>query len=142
MERPLTIAGSSLLTAWAVQLVRLAAITVALGFIASHFGALALLASAPESRPRGYRRSTWSRIVIESPLVTKTLFTVGPVPITKPVIVTWSLMAALALASVLLTRSLGLMQGGLLDRLPTEAIARLRASCPPGLIVVRCRPST
>jgi F-type H+-transporting ATPase subunit a len=47
--------------------------------------------------------------VIESPLVTKTLFTLGPVPITKPVVVTWGLMAALALASVLLTRSLGLM---------------------------------
>jgi hypothetical protein len=39
-------AGSSLLTAWAVQLIRLAAIAVALGLIASHFGALALLASA------------------------------------------------------------------------------------------------
>ncbi len=38
-------AGSSLLTSWTVQLVRLAAIAVALGFVASHFGALALLAS-------------------------------------------------------------------------------------------------
>ncbi len=47
--------------------------------------------------------------MIESPLATRTLFTVGPVPITKPVVVTWSLMAALALASVLLTRSLDLI---------------------------------
>ena len=47
--------------------------------------------------------------MIESPLVTRTLFTMGPVPITKPVVVTWSLMAALALASVLLTRSLSLI---------------------------------
>ena len=70
---------------------------------------------------------------MKSPLVTKTLFTVGPVPITKPVIVTWSLMAALALASVLLTRSLGLLQGGLLDALPMEAIARLRAEMPSWL---------
>ena len=35
--------------------------------------------------------------MIESPLATKTLFTVGPVPITEPVVVTWGLMAALAL---------------------------------------------
>ena len=38
-------AGSSLLAASGLQLVRLAAMAAALGFIASHFGALALLAS-------------------------------------------------------------------------------------------------
>ncbi len=38
-------AGSSFLISWALQLVRLAVIAVALGLIASHFGALALLAS-------------------------------------------------------------------------------------------------
>ena len=47
--------------------------------------------------------------MIELPLVTRTLFTMGPVPITKPVVVTWSLMAALALASVLLTILLSLI---------------------------------
>ena len=31
--------------------------------------------------------------MIESPLVMKTLFTVGPVPVTEPVVVTWGLMA-------------------------------------------------
>jgi len=46
--------------------------------------------------------------VIGSPLATKTLFTVGPVPITEPVVVTWGLMAALALAGFLATRSLAL----------------------------------
>jgi len=46
--------------------------------------------------------------VIGSPLATKTLFTVGPVPITEPVAVTWGLMAALALAGLLATRSLAL----------------------------------
>ncbi len=46
--------------------------------------------------------------MIESPLVTKTLFTVGPVPITEPVAVTWGLMAVLTLASLLATRSLAL----------------------------------
>ena len=35
--------------------------------------------------------------MIESPLVTKTLFTLGPVPITEPVVVAWGLMAALTL---------------------------------------------
>jgi F-type H+-transporting ATPase subunit a len=47
--------------------------------------------------------------VIGSPLVTRTLFTLGPVPITAPVVVTWGLIAILALASILLTRSLDLL---------------------------------
>ena len=46
--------------------------------------------------------------MIGSPLATKTSFTVGPVPITEPVVVTWGLMAALALAGFLATRSLAL----------------------------------
>ena len=52
------------------------------------------------------RRSIWSAAVIGSPLATKELFTVGPVPITEPVVVTWGLMAALALGGFLATRSL------------------------------------
>ncbi len=44
--------------------------------------------------------------MIGSPLATKTLVTVGPVPITEPVVVTWCLMAALALGGFLATRSL------------------------------------
>lgn len=44
--------------------------------------------------------------MIASPLATKTFFTIGPVPITEPVVVTWGLMAALALGSWLATRSL------------------------------------
>ncbi len=46
--------------------------------------------------------------MIESPLVTKTLFTLGPVPITEPVVVTWGLMAALTLGGFFVTRSLAL----------------------------------
>lgn len=46
--------------------------------------------------------------MIESPLATKTLLTLGPVPITEPVVVTWGLMAGLALAGWLATRSLTL----------------------------------
>jgi F-type H+-transporting ATPase subunit a len=46
--------------------------------------------------------------VIESPLSVKTVFTLGPVPITAAVIVTWGLMAALALASFTATRKLKL----------------------------------
>lgn len=45
--------------------------------------------------------------MIGSPLATKTLFVVGPVPITEPVVVTWCLMAALTLGGWLATRSLG-----------------------------------
>jgi F-type H+-transporting ATPase subunit a len=46
--------------------------------------------------------------VIESPLSVKTVFTLGPVPITAPVVVTWGVMAALALASFTATRKLKL----------------------------------
>jgi F-type H+-transporting ATPase subunit a len=46
--------------------------------------------------------------MIESPLVMKTAFMIGPVPITEPVIVTWGLMAALTLGSFLAARSLSL----------------------------------
>ncbi len=46
--------------------------------------------------------------MIELPLVMKTLFMVGPVPVTEPVVVTWGLMAALTLSGLLLTRSLAL----------------------------------
>jgi F-type H+-transporting ATPase subunit a len=46
--------------------------------------------------------------VIQSPLITKTLFNVGPVPVTEPVVVTWGLMAVLTLASLIATRSLRL----------------------------------
>jgi len=44
--------------------------------------------------------------MIESPLVMKTLFTIGPVPVTEPVVVTWGLMATMTLGSLILTRSL------------------------------------
>jgi F-type H+-transporting ATPase subunit a len=46
--------------------------------------------------------------VIRSPLSTTTLFSIGPVPISETVAVTWGLMALLALGSFLATRSLAL----------------------------------
>lgn len=46
--------------------------------------------------------------MIESPLATRTLFTIGPVPVTEPAIVTWGLMAALTIAGWLATHSLAL----------------------------------
>src|SRR5277367_2796862 len=51
-------------------------------------------------------RPIWSAAVIGSPLATTTVFTIGPVSITEPVVVTWGLMAALALGGWLATRSL------------------------------------
>jgi len=47
--------------------------------------------------------------VIGSPLAARTVFTIGPVPITEPVVVTWGIMAALALGGWLATRSLAVM---------------------------------
>lgn len=46
--------------------------------------------------------------MIESPLTMSTLFQIGPVPITGPVVVTWGLMAALAVLGLLATRKLRL----------------------------------
>lgn len=42
--------------------------------------------------------------MIASPLSIKTVFSLGPVPVTEPVVVTWGLMGALALGSFLITR--------------------------------------
>ena len=47
--------------------------------------------------------------MIGSPLAARTVFTIGPVPITEPVVVTWGIMAALALGGWLATRSLAVM---------------------------------
>lgn len=44
--------------------------------------------------------------MIESPLTSSVLFTLGPVPITAPVVTTWGIMVALAGGSFLLTRRL------------------------------------
>lgn len=44
--------------------------------------------------------------MMRSPLATKTLFTLGPVPVSEIIVVTWGLMAVLALAGWFLTRSL------------------------------------
>ncbi len=46
--------------------------------------------------------------MIESPLVTKTVFMIGPVPITEPVVTTWGLMTVLTLGGFLMTRTLKL----------------------------------
>ncbi len=47
--------------------------------------------------------------MIESPLTIRTLFDIGPIPITTPVVVTWGLMAGLGVLSLLATRSLALL---------------------------------
>lgn len=46
--------------------------------------------------------------MIESPLVAKTLFMIGPVPITAPVVTTWGLMATLTVGGFFATRRLAL----------------------------------
>lgn len=47
----------------------------------------------------------------DSPLTITTLFHIGPVPITTPVVTTWGLMAVLAIGSALATRRLTLRPG-------------------------------
>jgi F-type H+-transporting ATPase subunit a len=51
--------------------------------------------------------------VIESPLISKTVFTIGPVPITGPVVTTWGLMVVLVLGGFLATRALKVSPGRL-----------------------------
>jgi F-type H+-transporting ATPase subunit a len=51
--------------------------------------------------------------MIGSPLTAKVVFTVGPVPITEPVVVTWGLMALLGLGGWVATRSLSLRPSAL-----------------------------
>jgi F-type H+-transporting ATPase subunit a len=46
--------------------------------------------------------------VIDSPLKITTLFQIGPIPVTTPVVVTWGLMAAMTLIGILATRALAL----------------------------------
>lgn len=48
---------------------------------------------------------------MRSPLQIESLFHIGPVPITQPVVVTWAIMAGLAVCSALLTRRLALRPG-------------------------------
>ncbi|MGE4048800.1 MAG: F0F1 ATP synthase subunit A, partial [Acetobacteraceae bacterium] len=47
--------------------------------------------------------------MIESPLILEPLFTLGPVPITAPVLVTWGIMLVLWALSALVTRRLALV---------------------------------
>lgn len=47
-------------------------------------------------------------MTVASPLITHTLFTVGPVPITTPVVTTWAIMTVLTLGSWAVTRRLTL----------------------------------
>jgi len=49
--------------------------------------------------------------MISSPLTLRTIFTLGPVRITEPVVVTWCLMAAVTLGSILVTRRLKIRPG-------------------------------
>ena len=51
--------------------------------------------------------------MIGSPLTAKVVFTVGPVPITEPVVVSWGLMALLGLGGWVATRSLSLRPSAL-----------------------------
>lgn len=52
-------------------------------------------------------------MMISSPLTAKVLFTVGPVAVTEPVVVTWGLMVILGLGGWVATRSLSLRPSAL-----------------------------
>jgi F-type H+-transporting ATPase subunit a len=52
-----------------------------------------------------------SHVIGRSPFDLPVVFHLGPVPVTKPVVVTWGLMAAMALGSRLLTRRLSVHPG-------------------------------
>ena len=49
--------------------------------------------------------------MITSPLEAQTLFHIGPVPVQEPVVVTWGIMAAMAIVSIVFARRLSLKPG-------------------------------
>ncbi|GAB4391114.1 MAG: F0F1 ATP synthase subunit A [Albidovulum sp.] len=70
---------------------------------------------------------------MENPLLTSVAFAIGPVGVTWPVVTTWGIMAALALASFLATRRLSLAPGGvqaMLELLVETLDAEIRATVP------------
>jgi F-type H+-transporting ATPase subunit a len=79
----------------------------------------------------------------DSPLTLSVMFTLGPVPITTPVVTTWGIMAALAGGSWLLTRRLTLgptaTQAALelvVDAIATQIRETLRAAADPYLPLI------
>jgi len=79
----------------------------------------------------------------ESPLTLSVIFTLGPVPITTPVVTTWGIMACLAGGSWLLTRRLALRPGTaqaalelVVDAIGTQIRDTLRAAPEPFLPLI------
>ena len=65
----------------------------------------------------------------ESPLTLDTVFSIGPVPITAPVLVTWAIMALLTLGSIAVTRRLSLQPSkaqAALERLVSTLDSQIR----------------
>lgn len=71
--------------------------------------------------------------MIGNPMTLAPAFTLGPVTITWPVVTTWIVMAALALASIAITRRLSLRPGraqAVLELLVTTLDGEIRATIP------------
>lgn len=71
--------------------------------------------------------------MIDSPLTSAPVFSIGPVTITEPVVVTWGVMAVLALASFLMTRNLSLRPSraqAVLEMIVTTLDSEIRATIP------------
>ena len=67
-----------------------------------------------------------------SPFEAGTAFTLGPVAITTPVVVTWAIMAVLTVASILMTRRLSLKPGraqAVLELIVSTIVAPYAAFC-------------
>ena len=68
-----------------------------------------------------------------SPFEAGTAFTLGPVAITTPVVVTWAIMAVLTVASILMTRRLSLKPGraqAVLELIVSTIDSEIRATVP------------
>ncbi len=94
----------------AFTLLRIAGVVVVLTF-AARLGAMPLLAGLRGLSPGADDRAACSagdRLMDASPLISRVLFHLGPIPITQPVVTTWGIMLILAGASWLVTRRLQL----------------------------------
>lgn len=81
--------------------------------------------------------------MMDTPLATSVVFTLGPVPITAPVVTTWGIMGVLTGVSVLLTRRLSLRPGAaqavlelVVDAITTQIQDTLRMAATPFLPLI------
>ena len=71
----------------------------------------------------------------ESPLSITTLFHLGPVPVTTPVVTTWGLMAVLTIGSAMAVGCVAVLLAGFASVKPAGAVSTAFTLVVPGVVV-------